>query len=397
MTRISWLLVDRLSRFLAPDERDAVLGDLAESGEGAAQALFDLIGLVARRQLGLWCSWRPWTALLGLVVPLGLLLSLACRWWAEGDATTFFLYANNWTWGYLETPGARLDLFRNLEAVLIQYAALICWSWTAGFAIGRLARRAAWVNGTVFGLVIFGEFVLIRQHHNLLNPLVWSLSFYRDVFPFLIRAALVFLPLLWGMRKAFRRTALQPFPAVMGAVAVAIITVLAARGLAISGIAGWSHLRALWQVRLLPVAAVWPAGFVVATATWRRWPGRVIGCVLVLTIATALPTFGRSYTGDLMGMIRNRSGSVVAHASVTARNDRTQVEYRSSSDAWGVYNLPRLPMGSYDLTVERRGFKTAVRSNIGLMVGEGLEENFSLAFVGAHRGPGNKNCHSGHP
>ncbi|HTV54153.1 MAG TPA: carboxypeptidase-like regulatory domain-containing protein [Terriglobia bacterium] len=385
MTRIFWLLVDRLSQSLERDERDAVLGDLAESGEGAAQAMFDLIGLVVRRQLGSWCSWRPWTALLALVFPLGLLLSLACRWWAEGDATTFFLYVNNWTWGYLETPGARLDLFRNLEVVLVQYAALICWSWTAGFVVARLARRAAWVNGSVFGLVIFGEFLLIRQHHNPLNPLVWSLTFYREVFPFLIRAALVFLPLLWGMRKALRRPTLEPFSAVVGAVAIAIITGLAARDLAISGTAGWSPLRHMWQVRLLPIAAVWPAGFLAAAANWSRWVGRVLSCVLILAIVTGVPVFAHSYTGALTGVIRNWTGSAVAHASVIAKNERTKTEYRSSSDAWGVYNLPHLPMGAYDLTVERRGFKEANCTNVVLAPGAGREEDFSLALAPTFR------------
>jgi len=108
MNRIGWWLVDRLSRLLESNERDAILGDFAESAERYGRALLDLLGLVVRRQVALWNDWQPWLALLGVVTPMGMLLSLACRWWGEGSATTFYLYVNGWTWGYLDSPGPTL-------------------------------------------------------------------------------------------------------------------------------------------------------------------------------------------------------------------------------------------------------------------------------------------------
>ncbi len=64
---------------LEPDEREAVRGDFAESGETSGQALRNVLGLVLRRQAALWKDWRPWLALVGLVAPLGVLLSLVAR------------------------------------------------------------------------------------------------------------------------------------------------------------------------------------------------------------------------------------------------------------------------------------------------------------------------------
>ncbi|MBZ5634636.1 MAG: hypothetical protein LAO55_16045 [Acidobacteriia bacterium] len=61
-----------MSRMLEPDEREASRGDLAESGEHGGQALLGLVGLVVRRQAALWKDWRPWLALVGLVIPLGM-------------------------------------------------------------------------------------------------------------------------------------------------------------------------------------------------------------------------------------------------------------------------------------------------------------------------------------
>ena len=79
MTRVRWWLVDRLSRMLEPGEREAVRGDIAESGETAGQALRNVLSLVVRRQAALWKGWRPWLTFAALVAPLGILLSLGSQ------------------------------------------------------------------------------------------------------------------------------------------------------------------------------------------------------------------------------------------------------------------------------------------------------------------------------
>src|SRR5450755_1012275 len=86
MTRICWRMVDISSRMLEPDEREAVRGDLAESGATGNQALRDVLGLVIRRQATLWTDWRPWLTLVGLVLPLGMLLSIVSKSTADGTA-----------------------------------------------------------------------------------------------------------------------------------------------------------------------------------------------------------------------------------------------------------------------------------------------------------------------
>src|SRR6266849_1899138 len=58
MTRVCWRLVDISSRILDPSEREAVRGDLVESGETSSQALREVLGLVVRRQAALWTHCR---------------------------------------------------------------------------------------------------------------------------------------------------------------------------------------------------------------------------------------------------------------------------------------------------------------------------------------------------
>jgi Carboxypeptidase regulatory-like domain len=377
MNPVCWWLVNKASGLLDPDERNAVLGDFSESGTTGAQALRDVVDLVVRRQLALWRDWNPWLALMGVVVPLSILLSLACRWLAEGSATTLYLYVDNWTWGYLASPGARHDLVRYLGGALLSYATLLCWSYTSGFAIGFLSRRATWVNGALLGLAVYGELLLVSQRHNPFNQSVWSLTFYRAVFPCLLRTLLIFLPALWGMRGGFRRAPIRPMPSMGGAIAIAFLTAVAARDLAVSDLAGWLPLRATWELRFVPICVVWPAGLMVATARWRRWVGPVMACVLIAAIVTLVPALERSYTGGVVGEITGPDGSGIAGAIVTARNRRTGAKSRQTSDARGAYGFV-LPMGSYEIAVERQGFETAVRKNVVVLIGGTGEFDFSL-------------------
>ena len=154
MTRICWWLVAVLCRLLEPDEREVVLGDVAEAGETAAQALRGVLGLVVRRQAAFWKDWKPWLALVGVVAPFGILLSLLSRRVADGTAIPIWMYVNNWTWAYVSSSAFWLDLAHYAATITLQYLALACWSWTSGFALGVLSRRAIRVNGVLFCLVL---------------------------------------------------------------------------------------------------------------------------------------------------------------------------------------------------------------------------------------------------
>jgi hypothetical protein len=204
MTRINWWLVDTLSRLLEPGERDAVRGDLAESGETAGQALRDVFGLVARRQAVLWKDWRLWLAL--LVVPFGLPLGLISARTADHSVIYIWLYANNWDWAFLANSGFRHDLVHFGAGILMSYVTLLCWSWTSGFLLGSLSRGAIQVNGALFCIVLLSAEPAGAPHaRNFgLNAAVFAVTFYRMIFPLIVQAALVLLPSLWGMRQGLR-------------------------------------------------------------------------------------------------------------------------------------------------------------------------------------------------
>jgi hypothetical protein len=156
MTRFGWSLLSVLARALEPAERDVVLGDLAESGEGVGAATRHLLGLIVRRQVGLWLSWRPWLALLGVSCLAGLSLS----------RIVFRLNVDL----HKHASGLRdqLDCSPGSGVLALPGRCVTVWSWTCGFVLGSLSGRAVWLTWSVFYFVVldsaWARFVL-RAHH----------------------------------------------------------------------------------------------------------------------------------------------------------------------------------------------------------------------------------------
>jgi hypothetical protein len=269
MNRFCRRLADRVSRLLEPDERDVVCGDLQEAGASGAHALSEILGLVGRRQLLLWTEWRPWIAVVTLIVPLGMLLSIVAGSWADASAIYAWLYLDNWTWAYLDSPGSRIELFGRGAGFLFAFVALGCWSWTCGFVLGSLSRRAIWVNGALLCLVLFGGLVAAPPRPDQ-HQAVFSLTFYRVVFPLIVRTILVLIPAVWGMRAGLRRAILPVRQAIVCTIALVAMTAFTTRGLEMSA-ARWLHVRSAW-LHLVPIALLWPVAYILFIAT--RRPGR---------------------------------------------------------------------------------------------------------------------------
>src|SRR5438128_936164 len=81
-----WKSLEVISKLLAPDERQQVLGDIQERGPNL-RALLDLIGLVARRQLQSYRSWKMWLAIATLILP-ALAITLSLR--AIADTASYY-------------------------------------------------------------------------------------------------------------------------------------------------------------------------------------------------------------------------------------------------------------------------------------------------------------------
>ena len=83
-------------------------------------------------------------------------------------------------------------------------------------------------------------------------------------------------------------------------------------------------------------------------------------------------------TGTIRGTIVDSQGETVAGATVTAVNVETGFDRAVTTTASGTYNISQLPVGTYVVTVEGEGFKSAIVQNIVLDVGSTREVDAQL-------------------
>jgi hypothetical protein len=103
---------------------------------------------------------------------------------------------------------------------------------------------------------------------------------------------------------------------------------------------------------------------------------RTICCVSLL--ACALLLHGQSEQTSITGTVTDSSGAIVPGANVAIRNVATNVITRTTTNSAGLYFLPSLPRGTYELSVEKSGFRLARIENIPLTTGLAATQDVTL-------------------
>jgi hypothetical protein len=219
------MLVDSLAQLLERDEREAVLGDMAETGESTRQAVWNVCGLLLRRQGTYWNGWRPWVAAFGIAFPFSFLLM--------GFSVSLSLMSLQ-----VLDPATRQMTNSGVSLLLSKFLLLTAWSWTAGFVMGSVSRWTLWVSALLS-----------------LLPCCFCLARFRieDLSRFCL--LLFLLPAIEGVHQGLRMTRLTLRSAMLLASATILLTVL------------------LWirtGPSILNLALSWPALYLVATASTKR-------------------------------------------------------------------------------------------------------------------------------
>jgi len=224
-SQLSNVCLNLIASLLEPHEREVVLGDLTEAGESGFRSSLAVIGLITRRQVGLWRNWRPWLAAFGIALPgslllMGLSVSVS-RSWQEYLGPEI-----------MRASGLHLGL--GFVLLLCNVFLLSAWSWIGGFVTGALSRRTLWVTAAFsFAPCVF---CLERFRIEALSRL----------------CLLLFLPgAVWGVWSGLRLARLRLSRALALAIAVTALT-----------IPSWSQ-KGAW----LPNWALsWPAWYLVAAS-----------------------------------------------------------------------------------------------------------------------------------
>jgi hypothetical protein len=100
--------------------------------------------------------------------------------------------------------------------------------------------------------------------------------------------------------------------------------------------------------------------------------------LIALTMILLWATFASAQTSTISGTVYDPSGAVIGGVEVTALNEATRVELKQASNEVGLYTFPAILVGTYTVTVELPGFKTAKVTGIKLDQGVAFTQNFTL-------------------
>src|SRR5215471_4465882 len=106
-----------------------------------------------------------------------------------------------------------------------------------------------------------------------------------------------------------------------------------------------------------------------ANSFWRlRISIALVGLPASLTPATAQEASGR-----ILGVVTDPSGSVIQGAKVTVTNVDTGINSVTTTKGDGAYQVLLLPVGSYRVAAEARGFRTALTEPQKLEINQSLK------------------------
>src|SRR5207302_4661866 len=97
--------------------------------------------------------------------------------------------------------------------------------------------------------------------------------------------------------------------------------------------------------------------------------------LIVLGNCTVL---AQGFTAAITGTVTDTSGAAVPGAAVTVKHLETGLTRSVQANASGNYSVPSLPVGEYEITAEKMGFRREVRRGVDLQVSQQAVVNLTL-------------------
>src|SRR6185437_2138457 len=115
----------------------------------------------------------------------------------------------------------------------------------------------------------------------------------------------------------------------------------------------------------------------------REWTRFSLALFLVIGLLAAIqPAWSQEVTASITGTVTDPSNAAVADAKVTAKSVERGLTYNAVTNDSGLYRISQLPVGTYELKVEKPGFSSVshpafvltlnqiARIDIGMKVGQ---------------------------
>lgn len=103
-----------------------------------------------------------------------------------------------------------------------------------------------------------------------------------------------------------------------------------------------------------------------------------LAALIICSLIFALSARAQEFRGSITGRVIDGTGAVVPGAQVSATNTATNASVWATSDEAGDYTILFLTPGTYNVTVEAKGFKKLLRQAIEVRVGDKLTLDLTL-------------------
>lgn len=104
---------------------------------------------------------------------------------------------------------------------------------------------------------------------------------------------------------------------------------------------------------------------------------------LVCCLCASAALYGQAVsTATVSGRVVDEQGSVVVGAAIRMTGVDTGVVYNTTTNADGIYTVPNLPIGAYNMQASVAGFQTYVQNGIVLRVNDHIDINITMRVGG---------------
>jgi hypothetical protein len=101
----------------------------------------------------------------------------------------------------------------------------------------------------------------------------------------------------------------------------------------------------------------------------------------LLAVLVAVPVFAQGTTGTLTGTVTDEQGGALPGANITVQNTSTGFSRSTTADSTGAFNVPGLPVGTYEIKTELSGFAPRTLKGISVNVSATTNVAFKMSVA----------------